>query len=75
MFGRTKKHDRWLDWKIRHGLAKRGRCGGRMNPKGIVAGLLYKFKYSKLDVEPEPPSGAVFHQAVGGVVGASGETN
>ena len=62
-------HNRWLDWKIRHGLASRGRVGGKLNPKGILGGLLYKYYFSK---HPEKP-GTVFKQSVGGSLGASGD--
>ena len=67
------QHDRWLHWKIQHGLATRGRVGGRMHPKTIIGGLLYKFYYRKFDTPSEGPQ--VFEQSVGGSVGPVGKTN
>lgn len=69
------QHDRWLDWKLKHGLAVRGKTGGPLQPSGLLAGLLYKFYYSKtkagkaakLDAAPK-----VFKQKVHGKVGPSG---
>ena len=70
-------HNHWLDWKIRHGLAARGRTGGPLHPKGFIAGLLYKAYYSKFDVQPvdTQPGPRVFKQDVGGTLGAVGKTN
>ena len=67
------QHNRWLDWKIRHGLASRGRVGGKLHPKGLLAGLLYKYHYSKSEVALVGPQ--KFQQSVGGTLGASGKVN
>ncbi len=67
------KHNRWLAWKMKHGLAARGRVGGAMHPKGLLAGLLYKVYFKKFNVEPDGPR--VFKQNVGGTLGASGKVN
>lgn len=66
-------HNRWLAWKMKHGLAARGRVGGPMHPKGLLAGLLYKFYYRKFDTQPKGPR--VFKQSVGGSVGPVGKCN
>jgi hypothetical protein len=66
------KHNRWLNWKIEHGLAVRGR--GRdvpMEPKGILAKFLYKRHFNKQDPACSKPR--VFNQSVGGTLGPSGE--
>ncbi len=68
------EHNRWLHWKIEHGLATRGRTGdGPMYPKGLLGGLLYKFYYKKLDIRPAGPR--QFEQDAGGSVGPSGTCN
>ena len=69
------ENDRWLAWKLKHGLATRGRAGSdRFHPKGLVSALLYKFYYKKRDpglkVGPQ-----VFTQDVGGQIGPVGKTN
>ena len=78
------QHNRWLDWKIRKGLAARGRVGGKLHPKGLLAGLLYKYYYRKrfqADCESAQRAGQViadrrtFQQSVGGTLGASGKVN
>ena len=69
----SNQHNRWLAFKLKHGLATRGRVGGRMHPKTIIGGLLYKFYYRKFDTSPEGPQ--VFEQSVGGSVGPVGKTN
>lgn len=69
------KHNRWLDWKIRHGLATRGRTGGKMNPKGLLGGIVYKLFFKRYDTGPKTDERAVFTQHVGGTLGARGETN
>lgn len=66
-------HNRWLAWKLKHGLATRGRVGGALHPKGLFAGLLYKFYFKKLDTSPAGPR--VFEQSVGGVLGSAGTVN
>lgn len=70
-------HNRWLDWKIRHGLATRGHTGGRMHPKGLVAGVIYKLIFKRFDKTGAEQSkgGQIFKQSVGGTLGASGKTN
>ncbi len=70
-----KGHNRWLDWKLKHGLASRGRVGGWMHPKGVFSGLLYKFYFEKRDTGPKPDDQAVYTQEVGGTLGAVGKTN
>lgn len=67
------RHNRWLAWKLKHGLATRGRVGGVMHPKGIFAGLLYKFYFRKRDTQLE--GSQTFEQSVGGSVGPTGATN
>ncbi len=69
----SKEHNRWLHWKIKHGLATRGRVGtSPMHPKGIISGLLYKFHYRARD--PNRDAGPqVFKQPVGGSVGSAGD--
>lgn len=67
----SKQHNRWLAWKMKHGLATRGRVGGKMHPRGLLAGLLYKFRYRVLDISPTGPR--QFKQDVGGSVGPSGD--
>ncbi len=67
-------HNRWLDWKIRHGLAVRGHTGGIMHPKGLVAGIVYKL-FFKWRAPEQPEQSQVFHQSVGGTLGSSGSTN
>ena len=69
-------HNRWLDWKLKHGLAKRGRAvGGVMSPRGLVAGLLYRLYFRKRDVIVEIPKNTLFTQDVGGELGMTGSTN
>jgi hypothetical protein len=66
------KHNRWLDWKIKHGLAIRGRSKDvPMEPKGMLARFLYKRHFKKQDVKSTKPR--VFNQSVGGTLGPSGE--
>lgn len=65
------KHNRWLDWKIRHGLVIRGRSNALMEPKGVIAKFLYRHHFKKLDVAPS--GGRVFKQSVGGSLGPSGD--
>ena len=69
----SNEHNHWLAWKMKHGLATRGRVGGVMHPRGLLGGLLYKFYYHKFDTQPEGPQ--VFKQSVGGEVGAAGKCN
>lgn len=66
-------HNRWLKWKMKHGLATRGRVGGKMHPRTVIGGLLYKFYYRKFDNQPEGPQ--TFEQSVGGSVGSVGKCN
>lgn len=73
----SNQHNKWLDWKLRHGLASRGRAGP-LNPKGLAARALYALYFKKFDVRPEEetPSGPrVFKQNVGGTVGPVGTVN
>lgn len=58
---------------MRHGLAARGRVGGLLHPKGLLAGLLYKVYFKKRNPEPKGPQ--TFKQHVGGTVGAAGKVN
>ncbi len=67
-------HNRWLKWKLDHGLATRGRVGGKIHPRTILGGLLYRFYYRKFDVE-QPKGPQVFKQDVGGEVGSKGKMN
>ena len=62
----------WLDWKLKHGLATRGRPAP-MQPQGLIARTLYKVYYHKHDVKPEPKGGRVFKVNVGGNVNPSGK--
>ena len=66
----SNEHNRYLAWKMKHGLATRGRAGGKMHPKTIIGGLLYRFYYRKFDTSPR-----LFKQAVGGSVGPTGKMN
>ncbi len=66
---------KWLDWKIRNGLASRGRVGGWMHPKGVISGLLYKYHFKKFDTGPRSDDQAVYTQPVGGTLGAAGKIN
>lgn len=77
MKGHKHGQNRWLDWKIKHGLAARGHVGGIKCPKGLVAGLLYKLFYAK-NAPPRPDQttgGIVFEKSVGGGIGPSGNMN
>jgi hypothetical protein len=65
------RHNRWLAWKLKHGLASRGRVGGALHPKGLLAGLLYKYHFKKYDRASKEPR--VFQQSVGGTLGPSGD--
>jgi len=68
------RHNYWLDWKIRKGLATRGRVGaGPFNPKGLLSGFLYKIYYKKRD--PGLTDLQIFKQSAGGTVGVIGKTN
>ena len=67
------QHNRWLHWKIQHGLATRGRVGGLLHPKGLLAGLLYKVYFKKRNPQLKGPQ--TFTQNVGGSVGAAGKCN
>lgn len=77
------RHNYWLDWKLRHGLAIRGRGQIPFCPKGLVAQFLYRVHFKKVDVQPDdqsealeqPPGKRVFKQAVGGALGAAGKCN
>ncbi len=71
---KTAPHNRYLDWKLRHGLATRGHVGGRMHPKGLVAGVIYRLFFKKHDSELEGGP-KVFDQTVGGALGPSGKMN
>jgi len=66
-----RNHNRWLDWKLQHGLAIRGRSDTPLCPKGVIAGLLYRFRFHKFDKKSAKPQ--VFKQSVGGILGASGD--
>lgn len=66
--------NKWLHWKLEHGLATRGHVGGRMHPKGLVAGVLYKLFFKKCDCEFEGGP-KKFDQTVGGTFGAAGNMN
>lgn len=70
------QHSRWLDWKMKHGLACRGRPAP-MNPQGTLAKLLYRLHYHKHDIEATPEGGPpqTFKQSVGGSIGPSGRVN
>ena len=66
------RHNYWLAWKLKRGLASRGRSG-RLAPKGIVARALYRVYCKKFDVVPRGPR--TFKQNVGGTLGPAGELN
>ena len=70
-------HNKWLDWKIRNGLAVRGHAGGTMHPRNIFMGVLYKvyFKRQAPAQIEQTRGGQVFKQPVGGVVGSAGKVN
>ena len=69
------KHDRWLNWKIEHGLAIRGRGSDiPLAPKGIAANLVHKMFFKKQQQQDVTPvGGRVFKQPVGGTLGPSGD--
>jgi len=75
----SNQHNRWLSWKVRHGLAHRGRASaGSLKPKGVIAKVLYVL-YFRWQAIPTPYTmkeggGKLFHQNVGGSVGSTGET-
>ena len=64
------KHNRWLNWKLNHGLAPRGRSG-QLKPVGAMAKLLFRMHFKKFNVEPQGPR--LFTQDVGGTLGATGK--
>ena len=71
----SNQHNKWLAWKLKHGLATRGHAGSdQFHPKGLFAGLLYKLYFRKRD--PSANGGPqTFTQNVGGVLGPVGKTN
>ncbi len=73
------QHNYWLDWKIKRGLAPRGRVGSKLSPKGRLAKVLYRVYFHKTESTVEtsvlPEGGTLFKQSVGGVVGSTGTLN
>ena len=68
-----KKHDRWLAWKIKVGLANRGRPGP-MHPKGLIAKFLYwaYFRFHEPKAVENDGIPKNFKQSAGSSLGASG---
>ncbi len=75
------QHNKWLQWKLNHGLAVKGRAAGvPLRPNTKFAQLLGKFF---IKGEPaiessngsETPGRRVFQQKVGGLVGPTGLCN
>ena len=69
------RDNKWLAWKIKHGLAPRGRPGP-LKPTGIIAKVLYNayFRFHEV-TEPEESGAIKFTQQVGGTLGPSGRIN
>lgn len=63
-------HNRWLAWKMKRGLASRGRAGP-LSPRGFLARILYRVHFHKC----EPRAPRVFKQTVGGTLGPVGKCN
>lgn len=69
------RHNPWLNWKIKHGLAAHGRAAGVLfEPTTRTARVL-----AKIFLNPVPSSKVrgerVFKQDVGGAVGPTGTMN
>jgi len=77
----NRQHNRWLAWKIKQGLAPRGRADGKLNPKGRLAKFLYRVYFHKtestveVEVGETPEGGRLFKQSVGGSLGPTGTLN
>jgi len=67
------QHNKWLAWKMKHGLATRGRVGGKLRPKSLLSGIRYKLFHRKDEVPLEGPQ--LFKQDAGGTLGPAGNTN
>lgn len=68
------QHDKWLDWKIRNGLANRGPTGrGTWAPKSFFGGLLYKVWFKRYDKTSPLPPKDTFTQDVRGCVKMKGD--
>lgn len=68
-------NNKWLAWKLKRGLAYRGRPAP-MQPKGALAHILYWFYYRHSDVTgPVTTDAITFTEQVGGTLGPSGKTN
>ena len=73
------KHNRWLQWKLNHGLAVKGRAAGvPLKPTGLFSRVVGKVLFIKavpgIPDSPEPGS-RVFKQTVGGGLGLAGKCN
>ena len=71
------EHNRWLNWKLNHGLAYRGRPAP-LRPKGALAFIMYHLYFRFKEDFREETTNAValtYHQDVGGTLGPSGKTN
>jgi hypothetical protein len=69
------EHNKWLAWKLKKGLAYRGRPAP-MQPKGFLAKVLHFFYYRFKDVKgPMETNAVTFTEQVGGTLGPSGKTN
>lgn len=74
------QHNYWLQWKLKYGLAVKGRAAGRpLKPTNMLARFLAKHFIKGVpaivDVnEIEVPGRRVFKQDTGGSVGPTGGT-
>ena len=76
------QHNRWLHWKIKHGLAHKGRSPAiPFQPVGFIAKALMPFikgppaLESSAEPERTPAGGRLFKVDVGGSVGPAGKLN
>lgn len=69
------ENNAWLNWKLNHGLAARGRPGP-LHPRGFLGHLLYHCYFRFVEPKEFPTTDSVqFKQQVGGSLGPVGKTN
>ena len=68
------KHNYWLAWKLKHGLAAKGRPAP-YRPVGIIAKFLYYVYFEARQPKRVETGATIFTQHVGGTLGPSGQTN
>ena len=68
------EHNAWLAWKMKRGLAARGRPGP-FHPTGVLATILYHVYFKHHEPVREETGAIIFTQDVGGTLGPSGKTN